>query len=177
MVSVVGKSAPAASAWDIELVALYGSHRTRMVRLAFLLIDDLSAAEDLVQDAFVALHRRWGSVDPAAAAGYLRITVINAARSWHRRRFVVRRHQRRSEPDSAAPSDFAVLLAEEHQQVVGALRRLPRRQREVLVLRYWSGLTEAEIAAALGVSRGTVKSSASRALQAIKLQLGDDHDH
>lgn len=175
--SVVGKTATAASGWDVELVALYGSHRTNLVRLAFLLIDDLSAAEDLVQDAFVALHRRWGSVDPAAAAGYLRITIINAARSWHRRREVVRRHLRPEEPDSGAPADLAVLLAEEHQQVVGALRRLPQRQREVLVLRYWSGLTEAEIATALGVSRGTVKSSASRALQTIKHQLGVDHDH
>jgi RNA polymerase sigma factor (sigma-70 family) len=70
---------------------------------------------------------------------------------------------------------LSVLLGDEHRQVIDALRTLPRRQREVLVLRYWSDLSEAEIATALGVARGTVKSSASRALDALEKQLGDRH--
>lgn len=158
------------------MIALYRSHRLALLRLAVLLTDDPSLGEDLVQDAFVALQRRWASVDRAAAAGYLRTTVLNSARSFHRHRLVAWRHLRVAEPEGTPSADVAVLLSEEHQRVVAAVRRLPRRQREVLVLRYWSGLSEAEIAAALGVSRGTVKTSASRALASVEKNLGDDDD-
>jgi RNA polymerase sigma-70 factor (sigma-E family) len=162
--------------WDDALVELYRSQRLPLLRLAVLLTEDGGVAEDVVQDAFVALRRRWHAVDPAAAAGYLRTSVVNAARSVHRRRSVARRYawvgQSRDEP----PADLAVLLAEEHREVVEALRRLPQRQREVLVLRYWSELSEAEIAEALGVARGTVKSSASRGLAALEQQLGGARD-
>jgi RNA polymerase sigma-70 factor (sigma-E family) len=160
--------------WDPALVDLYRSHRLPLLRLAVLLVDDRTVAEDVVQDAFLGLQRRWHAVDPAAAAGYLRTSVVNGARSQLRRRVVARRHLRVAEPDDAPPADLAVLLTEEHREVVEAMRTLPRRQREVLVLRYWSGLSEAEIAEALGVARGTVKSSAARALAALETRLGGD---
>jgi len=162
--------------WDDALVALYRGHRLPLLRLAVLLTDDRGVAEDVVQDAFVALQRRWSAVDPAAAAGYLRTSVVNGARSVHRRRLVARRHAWVGDLGEAPPADLAALLADEHREVVEALRRLPRRQREVLVLRYWSELSEAEIAEALGVARGTVKSSASRGLAALNEQLGGARD-
>jgi RNA polymerase sigma-70 factor (sigma-E family) len=161
--------------WDGALVALYRSHRLGLLRLAVLLTDDPAAAEDVVQDAFLALQRRWHAVDPAAAGGYLRTSVVNGARTLHRRRRVARRHLLASVLDDAPSADLAVLLSEEHRQVVDGMRKLPRRQREVLVLRYWSELSEAEIAAALGVARGTVKSSASRALSALEKHLEAGH--
>jgi RNA polymerase sigma-70 factor (sigma-E family) len=163
-------------AWDPALVDLYRSQRLPLLRLAVLLTDDRGVAEDVVQEAFLGLQRRWRTVDPAAAAGYLRTSVVNGARSLHRRRGVVRRYLTLLQPEEAPSADLAVLLGEEHRMVVEALRGLPRRQREVLVLRYWSELTEAEIAAALGISRGTVKSSASRALSALEKQLGNRHE-
>jgi RNA polymerase sigma-70 factor (sigma-E family) len=158
--------------WDDALLDLYASQRPGLVRLAVLLVDDRAAAEDVVQDAFLALQRRWHAVDPLAAAGYLRTSVVNGARSVLRRRGVARRHLRVAEPDEGPAADLALLLDEEHRQVVEALRTLPRRQREVLVLRYWSELSESEIAATLGIARGTVKSSASRGLSALEKRLG-----
>jgi RNA polymerase sigma-70 factor (sigma-E family) len=162
--------------WDAALVDLYRAQRLPLLRLAVLLTDDPATAEDVVQDAFLALQRRWHAVDPAAAAGYLRTSVVNGVRTLYRRSRVARRHLHVAGPEDDVPSaDLAVLLTEEHREVVEALRTLPRRQREVLVLRYWSELSEAEIAAALGVARGTVKSSASRGLASLQKHLGDRH--
>ena len=90
----------------------------------------------------------------------------------HRRRSVARRHLRVSEPDNQPPADTALLLAEEHREVLHAVRRFPRRQQEVLVLRYWAGLSETEIAETLGVSRGTVKTCAARAIATLGDRLG-----
>src|SRR3954462_4000580 len=159
--------------WDDALVALYRAQRLPLLRLAVLLTDDRAVAEDVVQDAFLALQRRWHAVDPAAAAGYLRTSVVNGVRSLHRRRVVARRHLHAVAPEDVPPADLALLLTEDQREVVTALRTLPRRQREVLVLRYWSELSEAEIADALGIARGTVKSSASRALLSLQKSLGD----
>jgi len=162
--------------WDDALIDLYRAQRLPLLRLAVLLTDDPGVAEDVVQDAFLALQRRWHAVDPAAA-GYLRTSVLNGVRTLYRRRGVARRHLHATGPRDDAPSaDLAVLLSEEQREIVAALRTLPRRQREVLVLRYWSELSEAEIAAALGVARGTVKSSASRGLASLQKHLGDRRD-
>jgi RNA polymerase sigma-70 factor (sigma-E family) len=137
-----------------------------------LLGSDRGTAEEVVQDAFLALHRRWTKLDdPNAARGYLRASVVNGVRNQHRRRTVVRKHLRVAEPDAVPDVDQWLLLAEEHRSVLKALEQLPARQREVLVLRYWSELSEAEIAAAMGISRGTVKSTASRALTALERVL------
>jgi RNA polymerase sigma-70 factor (sigma-E family) len=149
------------------LVDLYHAHRLPMVRLAVLLVDDLATAEDVVQDAFAALHQRWDRLqDVNAAIGYLRVCVVNAARSVLRRRRTARLYVLPRESDHVS-AEAEVMLAAEQEEVVRALRRLPRRQREVLVLRYWSELSELEIAEILGVSRGTVKSTASRGLAAL----------
>ena len=156
------------------IVGLYRTHRLNLLRLAVFLTDDRAVAEELVQDAFAALYERWTSLaDASAAPSYLRATVVNGARTVHRRRGVMRRHIRVADPDVSPSADFALLLDEEHREVVAALRRLPRRQREVLVLRYWAGLAEAEIAEALHVSRGTVRSTASRAIDALERLLKD----
>jgi RNA polymerase sigma-70 factor (sigma-E family) len=155
-----------------DIVDLYRHRRLELVRLALLLVDELSTAEDVVQDAFVAVLRRHGRHltgldDPEA---YLRTSVVNAARSVLRRRRTARAYIPERQR-SAPPADQHVLLREDHREVLDALKRLTRRQREVLVLRYWSNLTEAQIADTLGISRGTVKSTASRALDALGRQL------
>ena len=159
---------------DADIERLYRTQRLAMVRLALLLVDDRETAEDVAQDAFAALHRRWQSLHTEdAAIGYLRTCVVNGARSVLRRRRTVRRQP---PPDAdllhADGADGHVLLAEEHREVIAAMRRLPARQREVIVLRYWSELTEPQIAATLGISVGSVKSSASRGRDAIAAILG-----
>ncbi len=149
-------------------VALFAAHRLSLVRLAVLLVDDLGTAEDLVQDAFVGFVGRSRPLDdPDRALAYLRTAVVNNARSALRRRRTARAYvaPRDVEPDDP---DHRIILAEEHREVLAALGRLAPRQREVLVLRYWSGLSEADIADALGISRGAVKSTASRALDALE---------
>ncbi|WP_326723248.1 SigE family RNA polymerase sigma factor [Streptomyces sp. NBC_00243] len=151
---------------------IYSHRRLDLVRLAVLLVDDLPTAEDVVQDVFAALYRRYGQrlagLDNPDA--YLRTSVVNTSRSVLRRRRTVRAHV--PEREGHAPSaEEPVLLREEHGEVIAALHRLTRRQREVLVLRYWSHLSEAQIADTLGLSRGTVKSTASRALAALRRQL------
>ncbi|WP_326760159.1 SigE family RNA polymerase sigma factor [Streptomyces phaeochromogenes] len=159
---------------DPGIDELYSHRRLDLVRLALLLVDDLPTAEDVVQDVFAALYRRHGErlagLDNPDA--YLRTSVVNTSRSVLRRRRTVRAHV--PERQGHAPSaEEPVLLREEHGEVIAALHRLTRRQREVLVLRYWSHLSEAQIADTLGLSRGAVKSTASRALAALRRQLED----
>ncbi|MBP2320290.1 RNA polymerase sigma-70 factor (sigma-E family) [Kibdelosporangium banguiense] len=159
-----------------DVAELYRQEWHGLLRLAVLLTGDRGQAEDLVQDAFVGLQRRFHRLtDPVGAIGYLRVSVVNGARSAQRRRIVAWRHQRAAEPDGQPPLDAELLLAEEHREVLTAVRRLPRRQQEVLILRYWANLSEAEIAATLGVSRGTVKTCASRALATLGDRLGVRH--
>lgn len=151
---------------------LYREHRMRFVRLAVLLVDDPATAEDVVQEAFTGLHRHWSRLrDENAALGYLRTAVVNGSRSVLRRRRTAREYTPPHTADARSAESLAMLSAE-HQAVVSALGKLPRRQREVLVLRYYGGLSEAEIAEATGISRGTVKSTASRGLEAIGKLVG-----
>jgi RNA polymerase sigma-70 factor (sigma-E family) len=166
--------APASLADGGGIERLYRAHRLGMVRLALLLVDDRETAEDVVQDAFAAVHRRWDSIaTEEAALPYLRRSVVNGARSVLRRRRTVRRHPQPDESSlTSDPPDQRVLLAEEHREVLAALWQLSTRQREVLVLRYWSELTESEIAATLGISIGAVKSMAARGRDALAIALG-----
>jgi len=151
------------------VTALYEAHAVGLIRLAVVMLGDRSAAEDVVQEAFCGLYRRWGQLaDPARALGYVRASTLNGCRSELRQRI---RAQRRGGPAlgaaDAASAEQAALLGEEHQRVLNALRRLPERQREALVLRFYLDQTEPEIAAAMGISPGTVKSTTSRGLAAL----------
>jgi RNA polymerase sigma-70 factor (sigma-E family) len=162
--------APADGAVEAPLTLedLYRQHRMRLVRLAILLVDEPATAEDVVQEAFTGLHRHWtGLRDEAAALGYLRTAVVNGSRSVLRRRKTARGYVPPHQANARSAESLAMLTTE-HQSVVAALGQLPPRQREVLVLRYYGGMSEAEIATVTGVSRGTVKSSASRALDALQ---------
>ncbi|SFN21079.1 RNA polymerase sigma-70 factor, sigma-E family [Pseudonocardia ammonioxydans] len=151
----------------LTLADLYRDHRLRLMRLAMLLVDIPATAEDVVQEAFTGLHRHWtGLRDETAAVAYLRAAVVNGSRSVLRRRRTAREYVPPHSANARSAESLAMLSAE-HQQVVDALSLLPPRQREVLVLRYYGGLTESEISEAAGMSRGTVKSTASRALDAI----------
>lgn len=167
------------ASWDADdaVDALYAVHWRRLVRLSVLLVGDVGTAEEVVQDAFVALHGRWGRLrDPDKAAAYLRQSVVNRSRSVLRHRGVVDRHAARERrPDDVAPADVPVLERDRRARVLDALRTLPRRQREVLALRYYLDLSEADIADTLRISRGAVKSHASRGAAALRTLLeGDD---
>lgn len=162
-----------ATAVRVDVPALYETHWRALVRLAVLLVDDVSSAEDVVQDAFVSLHKRVDSLrDPDSALAYLRASVVNLSRSMLRRRQVARKHLKVAEPESTAPADHDVLLRDEHRAALAAVHALPQRQQEVLILRYWSGLSEREIAQTLGISAGSVKSAASRGMASLQRVLG-----
>jgi len=158
-----------AAAPPITIDELYRTHRMQMVRMAILLVDDMASAEDVVQEAFAGLYRNWDNLrDRNAAIGYLRTAVVNGSRSMLRRRRTARAYVP-PDPGTARSAESLAMLSTEHQAVVNALGDLAPRQREVLVLRYYGGLSEAEIAEATGLSKGTVKSTASRAVA----KLGD----
>jgi RNA polymerase sigma-70 factor (sigma-E family) len=151
------------------VTALYEAHAVGLIRLAVVMLGDRAAAEDVVQEAFCGLYRRWGQLaEPGKAQSYVRAATLNGCRSQLRQRI---RAQRRGgpapDPPDVVSAEQAALLGEEHQQVLSALRRLPDRQREALVLRFYLDQTEPEIAATMGISRGTVKSTTSRALAAL----------
>ncbi len=153
------------------VTALYSAHWQSLVRLAALLTGDASVSEEIVQEAFVALHARWRRLDdPQLAHAYLRRSVVNGARSALRHREVVIRHRAPVDLQIADPEELVVRSTED-ARVLTALRRLSRRQQEVLVLRYYADLGEADIADALGVTRGAVKTHAHRGLAALREAL------
>jgi RNA polymerase sigma-70 factor (sigma-E family) len=149
--------------------ALYEAHAVGLIRLAIVMLGDRPAAEDVVQEAFCGLYRRWGQLDdPGNAQRYVRSAVLNGCRSALRR---LHRESRSARPDewleTSESAEALALVNAEHRAVLSALRRLPARQREALVLRFYLDLPELEIARSMGVSPGTVKSTTSRALAAL----------
>jgi RNA polymerase sigma-70 factor (sigma-E family) len=157
----------AGSGADAGFAAVYAVHYDPMIRLASLTTGDAAAAEDIVQDAFVALYRRWPDVDEPAA--WLRRVVANRATSWLRRRLVARRHAgRHLGPEVAPPPE------DEDGAVRAALGRLSARQRAAVFLRFYLDLPETEIAAALACRPGTVKSLLHRALRVLREELDAD---
>ncbi len=164
-----------AGRWDADeaVEQLYAAHYRRLVRLSVLLVGDVATAEEVVQDSFVAMHGRWRSLrEPDKGLAYLRQTVVNRSRSVLRHRGVRARHQPPPLPDLPG-ADEDVLVTERRAEILDALRALPDRQREVLALRYYLDLSEAEIAETLGISRGAVKSHASRGVAALRAQRED----
>ncbi len=171
--------APSSVATSADSVAdvladLYRTHVVGLVRLALLLVGDQSTAEDVVQDVFARLHSGGARLrNPDKALPYLRTSVLNGCRSVLRARR--RAHLLRVPHEPPVWSaEAAALAGEDRRTVLAAVARLPGRQREVLVLRYYVGLSDHEIAVALQVSRGTVSSSASRALGALARQLREE---
>lgn len=158
---------------DEAVTRLFGAHYRPLVRLAVLLLADQGAAEEVVQDAYVRLHQHWRQLrEPDRALGYLRTSVVNGARSAMRRRGVAQRYLAAAEPPPDMPSaESGALGVLEQEAVLAALRRLPTRQREALVLRYYADLSEAEIAEVMGVSRGAVKSHTARGVAALRLSM------
>jgi RNA polymerase sigma-70 factor (sigma-E family) len=155
------------------VTALFEAHQLELVRLARFMVGDLATAEDVVQDAFEKLQRRWPYLrDEAAVLAYARSIVLNGCRTVHRRSAVARRYSpvlatASGMPDTAADSA-------EHAAMMSALRSLPRRQREVLVLRYYADLDVAEISSALGIGPSAVRSTATRGLAALARALKED---
>jgi RNA polymerase sigma-70 factor (sigma-E family) len=156
------------------VTTLYQAHAVSMIRIALLMLGDRSAAEDVVQDAFLGLFRRWhGLDDTGKAQAYIRSAVLNGCRD------AVKRRERRARRDLVAAFDLreppsveaAALISEDRRRILAGLRLLPGRQREALVCRYYLELSEEETASAMGVSRGTVKSTTSRAVAALGRML------
>lgn len=171
MMTAVARPVDAVETADDALVELYRAHYRSLVRLAALLLDDVGTSEEVVQDAYVKMHFAWRRIrERDSALPYLRTTVINLARSRMRHRRVAERHLPAPMPDAASAEDGAITRAE-RDAVVGALRTLPDKQREALVLRYYGDLSEAEIAAAMGVSVGAVKSHLHRGKAALARHL------
>jgi RNA polymerase sigma-70 factor (sigma-E family) len=160
---------------DEAVTALYAAEYRPLVRVATLLLHDQGAAEDITQDAFVALHAAWWRLrSPDRARAYLRQSVVNRCRSALRHRGVVDRYLRRQPPPATiASAEHAVLAAAAHDEMLAAVATLPTRQREAVVLRYYADLSEAETAEVMGVSVGAVKSHTSRAMTALRARLGE----
>jgi RNA polymerase sigma-70 factor (sigma-E family) len=153
-----------------QVSELFTAHHRRLVGLAALLVDDRSAAEDVVQDAFVALYRRWrGLRDPNAAVAYLNRTVVNSSRDVLRRGRRAERAKLRLVPRSEElrSAEHDVVERSDGDRLWRTITALPTRQREVLVLRYYLEQNESEIAETLGISRGSVKQHASRGLHTL----------
>lgn len=169
-VEVTSPSASADRAPVVGLADLYSAHYARLVRTAAFLTGDRDSAEEVVQDAFVQLHTRWSRLREPQA--YLHTAVVNLSRSKLRRRVVAARF--RPEPDRPMDSAEAGALGLlQRRDLAIALRALPRRQREAVVLRYYADLSEAQTAAAMGCSAGAVKSHTSRAMAALRQLLED----
>ena len=165
---------------DPTVATLFREHHGELVRLAVLMVGDLPTAEDVVQDVYASLHSRWSQIAARdAVLPYVRAGVLNGCRSVLRRRRlawrvgVAHREEAAHRAEAAGSAESELILSEDRRAVLAALTRLPRRRREVLVLRYYLGLSEAEIAAVLGISPGTVKSTAARGLAALARDLGE----
>lgn len=156
---------------DTFVESMFAEHGTGLVRMVRLFVDDRNAAEDLVQEAFIRLARSAHRIeDPRKAAAYLRSIVLNLARDHNRRGLVSLRHRLPLDDRQASVED-TVVMTEEHRRVVDALRDLPRRQRDCLLLRYYDELGIDDIADTLGISRNSVKTHLTRGMKALGTTL------
>jgi len=168
----VGSVATGAGPLDMaQVTTLFEREGRSLVRLAGLFVDDRNAAEDLVQEAFIRLARSSHRInDPAKAAAYLRSIVLNLARDHNRRGLVSLRHHHAASTEHSTGDDD-IELRDDHREVIDALRALPHRQRDCVVLRYYQELGIDEIAEALGISRNSVKTHLKRGLAATETRL------
>ncbi len=170
--SGTGDPGGVSNAVQAAVTAVYEAHALGLVRLAHVMLDDRAAAEDVVQEAFYGLYRRWDRLaGPDKALAYVRSSVLNGCRSALRRKL---RYDTGGVSQLLVTSaESAALAGEERRQVMRSLRRLPDRQREVLVLRFYLELSDAEIARQMGIRQSTVRSTTSRALAALARALGE----
>ena len=162
-----------ADAADIEalVVRLFEQEGRSLVRLVRLFVDDRNAAEDLVQEGFIRLARNAHRIkDDAKAAAYLRSIVLNLARDNNRRGLVSLRHHLPFD-DRRASTEDEIVLRDDQREVIEALRELPHRQRDCLVLRYYQELGIDDVAATLGISPNSVKTHLKRAMAAMERRL------
>jgi RNA polymerase sigma-70 factor (sigma-E family) len=168
---VVGSRADVGVPARAGVTELFGLHYRRLVGLAVLLVDDRETAEDVVQEAFEGLYRRWRRLrDPHAAAAYLNRSVVNGARSRLRHRATERAHAL-PEVGQSPSAESTGVAHDAEDALTDAVLALPRRQREVVVLRYYLDLSEEQIADWLGVSRGSVKQHAHRATATLQARM------
>ena len=161
---------------DAFVVAMFEEHGRGLVRLVRLFVDDRNAAEDVVQEAFIRLARSVDRIrDPTRAGAYLRSIALNLARDHNRRGLVSLRH-RLPFDDRVASVEDDVVLNEDHRQVVEALRSLPHRQRDCLILRYYDELGIDDIADALGISRNSVKTHLTRGIRSLEAAMAAHTD-
>jgi RNA polymerase sigma-70 factor (sigma-E family) len=155
------------------LTELYRVHALRLIRLGYVMLGDRQAAEDVVQDAFTGLYRRWGQLaDHSKALQYLRSSVLNGCRTAiTRTRPVLDLIDVHPATGSA---EAAVLAGEQQRVLMRAIRRLPGRQREALILRFYLDEPDAEIARLMGIRESTVRSTTHRALAALGRLLGEE---
>jgi RNA polymerase sigma-70 factor (sigma-E family) len=157
------------AAAEAGVTALYQAHALGLMRLAHIMLGDRPSAEDVVQEAFCGLYRRWSHLsDTGRALQYLRMSVLNGCRSLRRRRGPSTQPYD-GQPEASA--EAAVITGEERREVMRALRRLPARQREALVLRFYLDLSAEEIAATMGIGPSSVRSATHRALASLGRML------
>ncbi|NYI86013.1 SigE family RNA polymerase sigma factor [Saccharopolyspora hordei] len=155
-----------------KLTDLYQEHYKQLLRIAVLLVDDRAAAEDIVQDAYVRVFdSRTRLRDPGKALAFLRQAVLNRARSVLRRRLVAKKYQPKLATEDSQPDDTG--RGVDRAVLAAALAKLPRRQREAVVLRYYADLSESRTAEVMGCSQGAVKSYCSRGVSRLSELLGE----
>src|SRR5258707_520811 len=163
--------AQAASDADQAIIAMYTTEYRSLVRMSAVLVGDVCTAEEVVQECFIAMYGAWRRLrDVDKAVNYLRRSVVNRSRSVLRRRMVAERHAPKHEPDMPSAEQGAITQLE-RTAVLVALRSLSARQREAVMLRYYLDLSEQQVASAMKISRGAVKSHTARAKAALRSVL------
>jgi RNA polymerase sigma-70 factor (sigma-E family) len=156
---------------DQAIAAMYSTEYRSLVRISVVLVGDVGTAEEVVQECFIAMYAAWRRLKNVdKAVNYLRRSVVNRSRSVLRRRIVAEKHVPKHEPDMPSAEQGAITQLE-RTAVIAALRSLPVRQREAIMLRYYLDLSEEEVASAMRISRGAVKSHTARAKAALRAVL------
>ena len=156
---------------DQTIAAMYSTEYRSLVRISVVLVGDVGTAEEVVQECFIAMYAAWRRLKNVdKAVNYLRRSVVNRSRSVLRRRIVADKHVPKHEPDMPSAEQGAITQLE-RTAVIAALRSLPVRQREAIMLRYYLDLSEEEVASAMRISRGAVKSHTARAKAALRAVL------